>query len=675
LCVGDDACRKVAAQELKNQKLIQALSVDGVSPVLCTLVDYKGERYICQTIVPGILQTGESSARLMYGVLEAGKNMTVKNSTLAVMNTIGSHLYLGERMVAQTPLPAEGDAMTDCVVVNADGEEEPAEAEAQPMTIRVDTEDEVTCSDVNGVKCVPHMGPIEAKILQGSDRRLYAMEMVRLTPRDANFVSTSANGTGHIPEESLTKVPQSISSAFTLRHELVHQYVNHVITTRQKKIYDDWKAEEDASKAAVKAAEPAAEEKTEEKTQEKTQEEKKAEVSVPQEVREALEAITPESLGLKLNVNCYTCSGAGAAGVDAAAVKADEEAIKTLCTHLALHILPQLTERVRSQELLIHDNAHLVGTMHGYGVNVRYLGQLLRMAHTQEAADAVNMANVTAAAAKEEAKNEDSKGEEAKKATEDATPVVKGNLPLYWAELLEIEVIARCTKHIINGLLRDDKAVRNAPAHAIAAVLNALFPTGIASSSVAEKSTKSASAVVEPTEGKKRKSKNTKNAKKAGADSELSVVMNELCITPTVTLPTGETIRAQLLEMAAQRFTAELKFFTAATGVDTGRISGATLTRRVCQVCGLRLLTRDYDFSVSSPFAIGDVHSLLPVVKTSEPDVVFADSKRVLDAARSHIAQQNFSVAYEFTSEAGQWLQQVSVKLLSVVCNICGCSS
>ena len=44
------------------------------------------------------------------------------------------------------------------------------------------------------------------------------------------------------------------------------------------------------------------------------------------------------------------------------------------------------------------------------------------------------------------------------------------------------------------------------------------------------------------------------------------------------------------------------------------RISKLTLLRRICQVTGLRILCRDYDFSSSSPFGSDDIVSLMPMV-------------------------------------------------------------
>ena len=41
------------------------------------MVDYKGIRYVAQSIIPGIFNQGENCAQLCYGVLEPNKNLTV----------------------------------------------------------------------------------------------------------------------------------------------------------------------------------------------------------------------------------------------------------------------------------------------------------------------------------------------------------------------------------------------------------------------------------------------------------------------------------------------------------------------------------------------------------------------------------------------------------------------
>ena len=78
VCSGDEASRKAAVQDYRNQKLLHSLGIEGLSSVLCTIVDFMGQRFVGQSIIPGILQQANgSSARLMYGSLEDGVRLKV----------------------------------------------------------------------------------------------------------------------------------------------------------------------------------------------------------------------------------------------------------------------------------------------------------------------------------------------------------------------------------------------------------------------------------------------------------------------------------------------------------------------------------------------------------------------------------------------------------------------
>lgn len=52
--MGDEAYRKCTARELQNQRLIRSLEVEGVGLILTAIIDYKGQRIIGQSILPGI---------------------------------------------------------------------------------------------------------------------------------------------------------------------------------------------------------------------------------------------------------------------------------------------------------------------------------------------------------------------------------------------------------------------------------------------------------------------------------------------------------------------------------------------------------------------------------------------------------------------------------------------
>ena len=105
------------------------------------------------------------------------------------MRSLGEKLALSERSVPAVPASLPGckkdtnrDLQNAMIGFLGSGDN------AQSQMIRVDTEDEVSPPDAD---TVPHIGPIEGKLLKGSDGRIYVLEMTRLTPRDANYVDVS----------------------------------------------------------------------------------------------------------------------------------------------------------------------------------------------------------------------------------------------------------------------------------------------------------------------------------------------------------------------------------------------------------------------------------------------------------------------------------------------------
>lgn len=112
LCVGDEAYRKLASRDLQNQNILRALNVPGLCTVPFTLIDYKGDRIIGQGMIPGILAPqGDNFASLMYGVLERGKNLTVKNSSLLLMQTALKQLHIPTRTVLKNPFVDDSESV------------------------------------------------------------------------------------------------------------------------------------------------------------------------------------------------------------------------------------------------------------------------------------------------------------------------------------------------------------------------------------------------------------------------------------------------------------------------------------------------------------------------------------------------------------------------------------
>ena len=88
ICKGDVAARKAAGQDVKCQQLLSAQDVSGLSTVMTCVVDFKGDRIIAQTIIPGVLMSGVGAARLMYGAIEFGKRLSVRTWLLCLLSPV-----------------------------------------------------------------------------------------------------------------------------------------------------------------------------------------------------------------------------------------------------------------------------------------------------------------------------------------------------------------------------------------------------------------------------------------------------------------------------------------------------------------------------------------------------------------------------------------------------------
>jgi protein TIF31 len=65
ICNGDEAYKKSVSRDVQNQRTIRALDIDGVGLILSAIIDYKGQRIIGQSILPGIFaQVQEYASRL-----------------------------------------------------------------------------------------------------------------------------------------------------------------------------------------------------------------------------------------------------------------------------------------------------------------------------------------------------------------------------------------------------------------------------------------------------------------------------------------------------------------------------------------------------------------------------------------------------------------------------------
>lgn len=170
---GDEAARYCFAKDLATVKLLNRVDVSGVFNLLTCIVDYLGERIICQAPVPGVFsdstdENGEPIDKVAYGYsLEANQ---IKSSAEfdEVLKPFAEAFYLKKHNVKL----ADGASGNDLVV----------------------------SKDTKGII--------------GTDNRKYIIDLYRSTPLDIEFLDAHYNG-------SETSYPHKEAS---VRHEAVAEW-------------------------------------------------------------------------------------------------------------------------------------------------------------------------------------------------------------------------------------------------------------------------------------------------------------------------------------------------------------------------------------------------------------------------------------------------------------------
>uniref|UniRef100_K3X426 CLU central domain-containing protein n=1 Tax=Globisporangium ultimum (strain ATCC 200006 / CBS 805.95 / DAOM BR144) TaxID=431595 RepID=K3X426_GLOUD len=316
--------------------------------------------------------------------------------------------------------------------------------------------------------------------------------------------------------------------------------------------------------------------------------------------------------------------------VDETEAKADEEVANDAAAYLQNVVIPAFVSDVRRGAISPADGFALTELMHSCGINMRYLGRIASLAKKLESI---------------------------------------GGISKYTLELLEAEMLARATKHLLADVLNADEATRAAPGDVLVRILNGIFGAAALKSDedfssskakVGNNGKKSDKGGKQPapqpqTPAKKRK-------------SSVSIVIPER-EEPAAVVSVAETLDAktiwQRLEKEIQsRFDYTLTLWNREEDVDStevplGRVHKTVLLRRLCQRNGLRVVSRNYDFSSREPFQIDDITGVVPVVKHSLPAHPLAHAKQLLERGRLHLSGGSLATAYELLQETSALLFQV----------------
>ncbi|KAL5207899.1 hypothetical protein ABZP36_032334 [Zizania latifolia] len=129
-----------ANNDLKGTKAYQEADIPGLYNLAMAIIDYRGHRVVAQSIIPGILQ-GDKSDSLLYGSVDNGKKISWNESFHSKVVEAAKRLHVKEHVVL-------------------DGSGNPVKLAAT----------------------------VECKGIVGSDDRHYILDLMRVTPRDSNYI-------------------------------------------------------------------------------------------------------------------------------------------------------------------------------------------------------------------------------------------------------------------------------------------------------------------------------------------------------------------------------------------------------------------------------------------------------------------------------------------------------
>ncbi|KAL9178477.1 hypothetical protein ACHAXT_001815 [Thalassiosira profunda] len=640
---GDGAARKTASRDAHNTGVLHRLDVPGLHTLAVVLVEYAGARWVCQSIVPGILH-GDKAHTLLCGAVETLSALRCDDEMRTLLEgSLGEHCMVAARNVPAHPLTDERMAALRRHRVR--------EGSAEREGGNNDDEEE----NPPPTSTVRVCGPVEMKGIRGSDGRRYVLDCARLTPRDANWVDESSGGTGNWEAvqsrhngDASERVPATLDddewTACILRPELVTAYAEVQMGKFLKE--SATKGAADGGGAAHEGEKDGAEKKEEDDDDEAATTEAAGPAAAPEEdkewvdvaskraaaqrqslddatsdqpSKEAPNKIAEEYLrSLRYNVNVFLPFARSLENIDAAAhaqLQKDEEEARHLARYLWDAVIPQLTADARkcgaNGAPLPTEGRALTELLHARGINCRYLGRLAELARREEADD------VAAAKRAETARAVARKLGDAATANHPATERITAprfRMPLGWREQLECEMVARAAKRVLDAYLTDDRAGRPV-AQTVASFLSAVMSTGEEGAAETEART----------------SKEEGEAREADAAGALSLFDGALGNRDAAAAFGRDDVWAAIEREVGRRYRCTLSLYsgTRKDGGDSGRALYLPLLRRICQRSGIRLVAKRYDVgkkcvcgggsgggpTASYPVAPTDVLDVLPLVK------------------------------------------------------------
>ncbi|SAM82278.1 related to CLU1-translation initiation factor eIF3 [Ustilago bromivora] len=445
---GDEAAHVAVGKDIQGVKTLNSLDVSGLCLLGTIVVDWKGERWVAQSVVPGLFRRRDDTDERF----EAGETKAEGAKEEA------------EAKTAAEPKQAKSDKAdlnddTQVVYGGVEGPEVIRDNAAFHKLLNQVAQtlhlNEHEVEDAKGNKH-PLWLSVDSKGLRGADGRRYVLDLARLNPVDINWLENDIEASS---EEA--RYPHRMT---LLRPELLEIYWDNefrkwargkLAARQEAKAAKEAEAKTDVEgkEGETKEGETKEGETKEGETKEgETKEgenkdgEAKAETAAA-EVEEEPEGIDSSEFKLTFNPDAFVEFKVADTEVeDGSKVitpikdesNASVAAVRQASDFLRKTAIPRFVTDVAAGLFTAADGGALSRQMHARGINIRYLGQVARLC-TPEAKDELDQELI-----------------------KKAGPGHEGFLNTFRLTVVQ-EMVLRASKHILHSLIRDVEQVNVAP--------------------------------------------------------------------------------------------------------------------------------------------------------------------------------------------------------------------
>ncbi|KAL0410704.1 UNVERIFIED_CONTAM: Clustered mitochondria protein [Sesamum latifolium] len=310
LAESEQATYASANNDLKGTKACQEADVPGLYNLAMAIIDYRGHRVVAQSVLPGILQ-GDKSDSLLYGSVDNGKKICWNEAFHAKVLEAAKRLHLKEHTV----LDGSGNVFKLAA-------------------------------------------PVECKGIVGSDDRHYLLDLMRVTPRDANYMGAGSRFCILRPE---------LITAFFHMHEkaeAAEKSKSGCESGGENPVASD-SLDTSNSEELVKAEADAA---SKSESQDAVDGEK-------QKFQECCSHSKSEDTSKDILFNPNVFTEFKLAG-NPEEIAADEENVRKASLYLKDVVLPKFIHDLSTLEVSPMDGQTLTEALHAHGINVRYIGKV-----------------------------------------------------------------------------------------------------------------------------------------------------------------------------------------------------------------------------------------------------------------------------------------------------------